>query len=109
MAKNKVKRVTKPIGFRLEAGTSNAISEAAKAKGITIQEYFLSQIRPGSELDNILKNEQVRMMQQSENIAAVRDRMRQEAKGIQEAFGLSEDDFKVALSQSLSELLKPKK
>lgn len=105
MAKNKIKRITKPIGFRLEDETVNAISKAAKEKGITIQEYFLSQIRPGSELAEILKAEQERMLQQSHNIADARDRMAKEALEIRQTFGLSEDAFEVAAMQALKMLL----
>ncbi|MBK5646660.1 MAG: hypothetical protein I4N51_05775 [Acinetobacter sp.] len=109
MAKNKIKRVTKPIGFRLEDETVDAISKAAKEKGITIQEYFLSQIRPGSELDHILQAEQERMLLQSQNIAQARDRMANEALQLRESLGLSEEAFELAAMQALQVLIRSNK
>lgn len=106
MANNREKRITKPIGFRLESETIDAISKAAKEKGCTIQDYFLSQIQPGTELSNIIQAERNRAITHSQTIENAKNRMADDALKIRESLGLSEKAFEKAAIQALKILLK---
>lgn len=106
MSANKQNAPSKTVSFRLPSGAVDAINKAAKEKGLTVQEYFLSQILPGSELSTILLVEQQKLIEQSQNIANARDRMAKDALKIRESLGLSEDAFETAAVQALKMLLK---
>lgn len=105
MAKNSLSTPTKTIAFRVRTSVANSITKAAKEKGITVQEYFLSQISPESELGHILRADQLKMLEESQNISNARDRMANEALQLRESLGLSEEAFEAAAMQAFKLLM----
>lgn len=104
MAKNKVRKETQPIGFRLESQTVDAIKKDAKEVGLTIQEYFITQIAPSSRLGQLLEREQKRMIEESQNMANLREKAAQDALKLKESLGLSDQDFEQAMLQAFRHL-----
>lgn len=107
MAKDKIKRETQPIGFRLESQTVDAIKRDAKEVGLTIQEYFISQIAPSSRLGQLLEREQRRMIEESENMANLKKKALEDALKLKQHLGLSDKDFEQVMMQAVKGLITP--
>lgn len=109
MAANSLTPRTKTIAFRLSTNVVDTITKTAKEKGLKVQEYFLSQINPESELGSILRTEQEKVFQESQNIANARDRMANEALQLRKSLGMSEEAFEEAAMQAFRLLVNGKK
>lgn len=108
MARNKLKQPKRTISLRFLSSAVDKIVEAAKGKGMTVQDYFLSQVVFSPELSEIISNEQEKVIFKEEQIATAAIEFISGLTQLKEKNGLDDETFNVAIQKSFNELLKGK-
>lgn len=108
MAANSSNPPTKTIAFRLNSNIVDEITRAAKEKKVKVQEYIIAQIDPISELGQILRVEQEKVLLRRKQVADAAIDFITGLTEIKEKNGLDDEAFSAAIKQSFEQLIKQK-
>ncbi len=108
MAANSLNPPTKTIAFRLSSNIVDEITKAAKGKKMKVQEYILTQIDPISELGQILRVEQEKVIFRRKQVAEAAVEFITGLTEIKEKNGLDDEAFNAVIKQSFEQLIKQK-